>query len=74
MKRTLFPLLILLFGPSASAATATDDAFQNLADEYISDLSNFSPVSATLIGDHSADNKLDQVNEAARAEGRRTTW
>jgi uncharacterized protein (DUF885 family) len=70
VKRTFCPLLILLFGPSAFAATATDDAFQNLADEYISDLSNFSPVSATLIGDHSADNKLDQVDEAARAEGR----
>ncbi len=70
MKRTLLPLLILLFGSAAAATTATDDAFRNLADEYVSDLSNFSPVSATLIGDHSADNKLDQVDEAARAEGR----
>jgi len=53
-----------------SAATATDDAFQNLADEYISDLTNFSPVFATLIGDHSADDKIDQVDAAARAESR----
>jgi uncharacterized protein (DUF885 family) len=70
VKKALFPLLVILIGASASAATATDEAFQNLADEYISDLSNFSPVSATLIGDHSADDKLDQVDEAARVEAR----
>ena len=53
---------------SAYAASATDNAFQNLADEFISDLSNFSPVNATSIGDHSADGELDQVDAAAREE------
>ncbi len=70
MKRTLIAPLIVLFGSAAFAATDTDSAFQNLADEYISDLTNFSPVFATLIGDHSADDKLDQVDAASRAEGR----
>ena len=53
---------------SAYAASATDNAFQNLADEFIGDLSNFSPVNATSIGDHSADGELDQVDAAAREE------
>lgn len=43
-------------------------AFQNLADEYLSALPDLSPVSATLLGDHSADGDLDQVDKTARAE------
>ena len=70
MKKTLYTLFILLFCSSAFAATATDNAFENLADEYVSDLTNFSPVFATLIGDHGADDKIDQVDAAARATGR----
>ena len=31
----------------------------------------FSPVSATLIGNHSADDKLDQVDASARAAARK---
>ena len=45
-----------------------DEAFQNLADEYISDLVNLSPVYATAIGNHGADDELDQVDAAGRAE------
>jgi len=70
VKKTLLLLLVLIAGSPVYAATATDDAFLNLADEYISDLTNFSPVNATLIGDHSADDKIDQVDAAARAAGR----
>jgi len=70
VKHVFFCLVILLFGSAATAATATDEAFQNLADEYISDLANFSPVFATYVGDHSADHKLDSVDAAARAETR----
>ncbi len=66
MKRLLIAL-VLLCSDSVFAASATDVAFQNLADEYISDLSNFSPVAATAIGDHSADHELDQVDASARA-------
>ncbi len=68
MRYTFLILPLLLAG--AAAATPTDEAFENLASEYISDLSNFSPVTATLIGDHSADGELDQVDSAARKETR----
>ena len=70
MKRVHLAIVFFLFAMQANADEATDRAFQNLADEYISDLSNFSPVGATLIGDHSADHKLDQVDAAGRAQYR----
>lgn len=70
MIRVFLSIVFLLAGSLVSAATATDEAFQNLADEYISDLTNFSPVFATAVGDHSADDKLDNVDAAARAENR----
>ncbi len=62
--------LLLVTSPSFATDTATDEAFRNLADEYLSELPNLSPVNATLIGDHSADHKLDQVSAAARAARR----
>jgi len=70
VNRVLLSVAILLLNAVASAATASDDAFQNLADEYISDLANFSPVFATYVGDHSADNKLDDVDAAGRTGNR----
>ncbi len=70
MKRLFLVAVFLLLGSFAAASTTTDQAFQNLADEYISDLTNFSPVNGTLIGDHSADHKLDRVDAAARARNR----
>lgn len=68
MKRLLSVLTLMFVAPAAFAGSATDEAFQNLADEYISDLTNFSPVYATMIGDHSADGELDNVDSAARNE------
>ena len=68
MKRLIYVLLINLFAAAAFADTPTDEAFQNLADEYISDLTNFSPVFATMVGDHSADGELDNVDDDARKE------
>ena len=68
MNRIILALLINVLAAGAYAASATDNAFQNLSDEYISDLTNFSPVTATMIGDHSADGDIDQVDAAARAE------
>ena len=56
---------LLLFS-NAALATPADDAFATLADRYVRDLPEFSPVSATLIGDHSADDKLDHVDANAR--------
>lgn len=68
MKRLLFVLSLSLLAGTALAATTADEAFENLASEYISDLGNLSPVTATLVGDHSADGQLDQVDDAAREE------
>ncbi|MGB5333843.1 MAG: DUF885 domain-containing protein [Woeseiaceae bacterium] len=70
MKRLTFALTVFLLAGTAIAATAADQAFENLASEYISDLTNFSPVYATLIGDHAADGQLDQVDDGARKETR----
>ena len=57
--------LTLLFLNTVAAATANDD-FEALAERYVSDLATFSPVNATAIGDHSADDILDDVSAAAR--------
>lgn len=69
MQRSLLSLLIICWTTVGFAATA-DEAFENLAEEYISDLGNLSPVYATLLGEHSADSKLDHVDDDARAETR----
>ncbi len=73
MRRYLALIFALVFSLSAGSAmggSAADEAFENLANEYISNLTNFSPVTATLLGDHSADGMLDQVDSAARDETR----
>ena len=69
MKPLATALTLSLLAANALAGSATDEAFQNIADEYIADLTNFSPVYATMIGDHSADGELDDVDAAAREEG-----
>ena len=69
MRHLIFLLVHLVVAASAFAETA-DEAFDNLASEYLSDLVNISPVYATLLGDHGADSQLDHVNDAARAETR----
>ena len=58
-----------MLAANTMAASAADEAFRNIADEYIADLTNLSPVYATMIGDHSADDELDEVDAAAREEG-----
>jgi uncharacterized protein (DUF885 family) len=68
VKRLLVTLLLAVLSLAANGETATDEAFRNLANEYISDLTNLSPVNATLIGDHSADGDLDRVDAAGREE------
>ena len=70
MNRIVLSVALFLSANVVSATSPTDEAFQNLADEYISDIPNFSPVFATYVGDHSADHKLDEVDSAARAENR----
>jgi uncharacterized protein (DUF885 family) len=60
-------IIICLLPMTAIASTDADRAFESLAGEYLADLPEFSPVSATAIGDHSADAILDQVDDAARS-------
>ncbi len=66
MTRLAATIGALALVTTAYADSAMDTAFRNLADEYISDLTNFSPASATMIGDHSADHRLDQVDAGSR--------
>ncbi len=68
MKRCSILLVLLAVAAPLWADSATDEAFQNLADEFLSELPSFSPVYATLVGDHRADALLDRVDDAARAE------
>jgi uncharacterized protein (DUF885 family) len=68
VKRFSILLILLAVTGPLLADTATDEAFQNLADEYLSELPSLSPVYATLVGDHRADARLDEVDERARAE------
>ncbi|MDH3414935.1 MAG: DUF885 domain-containing protein [Gammaproteobacteria bacterium] len=61
--------LALCLGP-ALADPATDASFEVLAEQYLQDLTRFSPVGATLIGNHNADDQLDQVDAEARDKNR----
>jgi len=71
VKKSLFVLTLTLLASDTLAASAADEAFENLAEEFVSDLINFSPVNATRLGDHRADNKLDHVSAEARTTLRR---
>ena len=53
-----------------AGAQSEDAAFENLAESYVGDLSSFSPVNATVIGDHNADHLLDNVDAGARKKSR----
>ncbi len=61
-------LILLISNPAG--AQSHDEGFEKLAERYIGDLSHFSPVYATVIGDHSADHLLDEVDAAARKRNR----
>ncbi len=54
----------------AAAATGADEAFARLADRYLDEVAERSPVAATALGDHRADDRLDDVDPAARARTR----
>jgi uncharacterized protein (DUF885 family) len=66
MMRLALTMLLCFASSAAVAQSSADDAFDILANQYLNDLTVFSPVAATLIGDHSADDQLDQVDAAAR--------
>lgn len=66
MKRLVTTAALAFCLGQALADSAADTAFEEVAERYLHDLTSFSPVAATLIGDHSADDQLDQVNATAR--------
>jgi uncharacterized protein (DUF885 family) len=68
MKRLVTTAAFALCMGHALADSAADATFEVLAEQYLSDLTKFSPVGATLIGDHSADDQLDQVDVKARSK------
>jgi uncharacterized protein (DUF885 family) len=63
-------LLFSSFTPAGVADPAVDSAFAKLAEDYLDEMPALSPVSATLIGDHRFDDRLDQVDAAARNKQR----
>jgi uncharacterized protein (DUF885 family) len=59
-----------LFAGNALAASEADRAFETLSDQYLNEVIEFSPVGATAMGDHRADDRLDEVDAAARERER----
>jgi uncharacterized protein (DUF885 family) len=53
---------------AAPADSSMDRRFEEIGDRYVAEFPALSPVSATLLGDHRFDGKLDQVSAASRAE------
>ena len=66
MKRLVTAAALALCLSQALADSSADAIFEVVAERYLHELTSFSPVGATLIGDHSADDQLDQVDAAAR--------
>jgi len=66
VNRIVVSMLALLFCADPATAQSDDATFESLAENYVGDLGLFSPVTATLVGDHSTDQELDQVDAAAR--------
>lgn len=66
MKRIVTTVALALCLGQALADSAADASFEVLAEQYLQDLTSFSPVGATLIGNHNADDELDQVDAKAR--------
>ena len=70
VTRFITVLVTSMLAGHAVAASIADEAFELLAEQYIADLPVFSPVNATLMGDHSADDKLDHVDADTRSHAR----
>lgn len=59
-------LLLLRLLPGAVEAAEMDDRFEELAAKYIEEFTELSPVSATELGDHRYDAKLNEISKVAR--------
>ena len=70
MKKTLAIAGIAIVSAIAWAAPDADEAYSQLADRYLDEIAVFSPVTATALGDHRADDRLDEVDAAARERKR----
>ncbi|MBC7769156.1 MAG: DUF885 domain-containing protein [Phycisphaerales bacterium] len=66
-------MLVPLMGGAALAQTASraDRAFEALGRRWLDRSMRFSPISATTIGDHRFDNRIDDVSAAGRNAGLR---
>ena len=66
MNKILIMAGLAIIQTIALAAPATDESFAQLAARYLDEVPARSPVTATALGDHRADNRLDDVDAAAR--------
>ena len=72
MNKTLAIAGLAIVNAVAFAAPGADESFSQLAARYLDDVPEHSPVAATALGDHRADDRLDEVDAAARARIRDT--
>ena len=72
MKKALVIAGLGIVHAIASAAPSADNTFSRLADRYLAELAERSPVAATALGDHRADDRLDHVDADARARNTET--
>lgn len=64
--KTWIVSLVVLFAVAPTALAAEDEEFDRLAKQYIDEFPALHPVSATLLGDHRFDGRLDEVSEESR--------
>ncbi len=62
--------LAIIQATIAAAEPGADEAFAGIAGRYLDELTVRSPVAATALGDHRADDRLDNVDAAARTQTR----
>lgn len=67
MKTSIVSVLVL-FAVAPTVVHADDAEFDQLAKQYIDEFPALHPVSATLLGDHRFDGRLDEVSEASRQQ------
>jgi uncharacterized protein (DUF885 family) len=72
LKKILVIAGLAAIHAAASAAPGANEAFSDLADRYLNETPERSPVTATALGDHRADDRLDDVDTAARSRTRDT--
>ena len=72
VKKTLVIAGLAIVHAVAFAAPGADESFSTLAARYLDDIPERSPVAATALGDHRADDRLDHVDAAAREQLRET--